>query len=233
MDETMKEDHPTNTAQPRSRDTQGIDADGLELGFTHAIDEFHRQHGIRAILGMNAWEVNVGIVGKRGSEASVVLGLAGEMSLFFDRGAEVAHRIFERDETHRGHQPLQHTRQEEKDGSVEADFLEDLGATDFDRNALACGPQSSDVHLGHRCSRERLFIELHEELLERPAEVAFDGVAHRGKGERRHLILQARQLVDQGPRQEIRTRRSDLSNFDEGRAERVASCNDRPTEGAQ
>src|SRR5690606_4282042 len=60
-----------------------------------------------------------------------------------------------------------------------------------------------------------------------------DRLAHLREGEGRHLVAQARQLLDHRRRQQVAARREDLAHLDEGRAEPLAERDVRAREGAQ
>ena len=75
------------------------------------------------------------------------------------------------------------------------------------------------VHLPDRPGRERRRLDRLEDVLPRHLQLLFHHVDDLGLGERRDVVLQLGQLVDDVRRDEVRTRREDLTELREGRAE--------------
>jgi len=75
------------------------------------------------------------------------------------------------------------------------------------------------MHLRHRCACNRLRIEALEDLAHGLAVGAMERGQHVGQRERRHPVLQLRELVGDIGRQEIAPRRQHLPELDEDRAE--------------
>ena len=80
---------------------------------------------------------------------------------------------------------------------------------------------------------DRLGVELREEGVERPAELGLDRAADLVETERRHLVAQPRELVDERAGQEVAARRRDLPDLDERRAEPRADVDQRRAERAR
>ncbi|MOA08739.1 hypothetical protein D3C78_1285300 [compost metagenome] len=75
------------------------------------------------------------------------------------------------------------------------------------------------MHLGHRGGGQRLALEAAEHLVDGRAELLLDQ-RHRLLGrERRHLVLQVRQLVGDVRRQQVAAGGQQLAELDEHRAE--------------
>jgi len=79
------------------------------------------------------------------------------------------------------------------------------------------------VDLRDGCRRERLPVEIGEHLLGRAAESPLDYPLRLPRRERRHLILQLRELVGDLPREQISPSRYRLAKLHEYRAELLES----------
>jgi hypothetical protein len=84
--------------------------------------------------------------------------------------------------------------------------------------------QAGEVHLGDRRAGHGLGVELLEHLLERPpVGLLHQAAGHRG-GERRHTVLQFRQLVGHVQRQQVAPCRQHLAELDEDRPQPLAGA---------
>ena len=77
------------------------------------------------------------------------------------------------------------------------------------------------MNLPDRRRSERLVVELGEEPLDRLSEILADRPLDVAVGERAHVVLQAAELGDDVRRHDVRTRREQLAELDERRAELV------------
>ncbi len=77
------------------------------------------------------------------------------------------------------------------------------------------------MHLADGRGRDRRLVELEEELVDREPELLFDDLLRLLEGERRDLVLERLQLEDDVRRDDVRPRREELAELDEGRAELV------------
>jgi hypothetical protein len=75
------------------------------------------------------------------------------------------------------------------------------------------------MDLGDRGRGDGLLVDLEEDLLERPPEVLFDRAPDLRERERRHLVLERGQRLDESRREDVRPGADDLADLDEGRAE--------------
>mmetsp|Transcript_146786 Transcript_146786/g.471232 ORF Transcript_146786/g.471232 Transcript_146786/m.471232 type:complete len:228 (-) Transcript_146786:336-1019(-) len=71
------------------------------------------------------------------------------------------------------------------------------------------------VSLRHAGGSNGPIAEAYEQLLHRPAEVCSDGLPYRPQGGHGQLVLEARELLDPGPRQFASFHRGSLTNFGE------------------
>ncbi len=90
----------------------------------------------------------------------------------------------------------------------------------LDHHALAVR-KGRAVHLADRGRRERLLLEVEEELLDRETEVLLDDRPDLCERERMDVVLQRLQLEDDVGRHHVRPRREKLPELDEGRPELV------------
>ena len=105
----------------------------------------------------------------------------------------------------------------------------DARTHDLDDDVFAAA-QSRGVDLRDRRRSERLFVERGEYVDQRLAEARFDLARASVPGERRHPILQFRELFRVVRRQQIAPRRQDLAEFDEHRTQRF-ECEPQPARG--
>jgi hypothetical protein len=77
------------------------------------------------------------------------------------------------------------------------------------------------VHLSDRRRRDRLLAELEEQLLDRQAELLGDDSLDVRERERPDIVLELAELGDDVGRDDVRARRQQLPELDEGRAELV------------
>ena len=75
--------------------------------------------------------------------------------------------------------------------------------------------QHGAVHLRERRGRDGLLVELGEDLLERPPELALDVGADVLERLRRHFVLEAGEHVDVGVGQDVRARAEELAGLDQ------------------
>jgi hypothetical protein len=75
------------------------------------------------------------------------------------------------------------------------------------------------MHLRDRRAGDRLALEFVEQLVDRRAERLFDDRDRDRRVERRHLVLQLRELVREIDRQQIAARRQHLAELHEDGAE--------------
>ena len=78
-----------------------------------------------------------------------------------------------------------------------------------------------EVHLRDRRARDRLALEAREDLADRLPERAFDLGDREVGRERRHAVLQLRELVGDVRGQQVAARREHLAELDEDRPERL------------
>jgi hypothetical protein len=104
----------------------------------------------------------------------------------------------------------------------QAEVAHDLAARarplHLDDHALA-RLEARRVHLRDRPGRERLRVDLGEDVLPRDAELLLHHGHDLGLRERRDAILERRQLVHDLLREEVGARREDLAELREGRPE--------------
>ena len=77
--------------------------------------------------------------------------------------------------------------------------------------------QPRTMHLADRPRRERLGVDALEDVLPRNLQLLFHHRDDLGLGERRHLVLQVGQLLDELGRKQAGTRGQDLAELGEGR----------------
>ena len=71
------------------------------------------------------------------------------------------------------------------------------------------------IDLADRCRRDRALVELGEHLRDRRAELLFELGPHLLERHRRHVVLQALEFLDDVGRDEVRSRRHDLTELHE------------------
>src|SRR5262249_12226506 len=112
-----------------------------------------------------------------------------------------------------------HPRHRDEDGRVALDLLVHAGTEHLDRD-LRPVLQAPAMHLRHRRRRDRRLLERGEVLLEPPAQLGLDDLAHAGEGEGRHPVLELAQLVDHLGVEQVGSRRQHLPELHEAGAER-------------
>ena len=98
------------------------------------------------------------------------------------------------------------------------DLLLRLGSLDLHHDLLAVR-QRRAVHLGDRAGGERLWLDVIEDVLPRHAQLLLHHVHDLLLGERRHVVLERRELRDVLGRKQVGTRRQDLSELRERRTQ--------------
>ncbi len=98
---------------------------------------------------------------------------------------------------------------------VDLHLLDDSGPPDLHHD-LPAGLQQREMRLRDRCCRKRLRIDAREDVV---AEICADDRVDVRKRHGRHLVDEPAQLLDVDVRQEVGTRRKELAQLDERRAE--------------
>ena len=93
------------------------------------------------------------------------------------------------------------------------------GRSTFTATSVPSG-SSREMDLRDRRARDRHAVEAQEDFVDRPAVDALERREHLLDRERRHAVLQLRELVGDVGRQEIAARRQHLAELDEDRPER-------------
>ena len=101
---------------------------------------------------------------------------------------------------------------------VAGDLLSRARPLHLDDDVLAVLERRA-VHLADRPGRERRRLDRLEDVLPRHLQLLFHHVDDLGLGQRRDVVLQLRELVDDVGRDEVRPRREDLTELRERRAE--------------
>ena len=233
--EAVQEDHAADAAHAGVDDAAHVDALGLELVLAHAVDELHREHGVGAGVGDEAGKGDVRIVGEVGGEAPLCSRLVGRGGSAPRRrrrtpASAPASDIRRSDGTRRSSARPTKSRIERSS----ATFSTMSGRRTFTATTLAAVAQHGAMHLRHRRGRDGLGIEVGVDVVERAPEVALSTMsAHGRERERRHVVAQQRQLVDQRAGQQVGARRGDLPHLDEGGAERGAEAHQRAAGGVR
>ena len=94
------------------------------------------------------------------------------------------------------------------------DQLAGVGSLDLDDDLLP-GRERRPVHLRDRAGGERLRLHRLEDVLPRDAELLLHHRDDLRLGERRHVVLQGRELFDELGREQVRSRREDLPELAE------------------
>ena len=149
-----------------------------------------------------------------------VLGLEAEVELLDDRLREQLHQRRRVGERGDGDAADEAGREPRERGDVVAEELRDPRALHLDDDLLA-GDEAGRVHLRDRRRRDRLLVELGEELLERAAEVDLDDGPDVLERLGRHLVAQLLELGDQLVGEEALAARDDLAELHVARAERA------------
>ena len=114
--------------------------------------------------------------------------------------------------------PLRLLGEEREQAEVALDLLGRARALHLDHDALAA-LEPRAVHLPDRPGRERLWLDVLEHVLPRDPQLLLHHLHDLRLGQRRHVVLQARELVGDVGRDQVGPRREDLAELGEGRAE--------------
>ena len=147
-------------------------------------------------------------------ELGRVGGLAHQVQLLRERRLEFQHNFPGPQPPGTGPIAFGQFRDGEKQFQIPADRLMDAGAQHLDDH-LAAVVEPGGVNLSHGGGRQRGSLKLGERLVGRTPERFGEDAEHVFGGERRHLILQFRQLVRDGRWQQVATRRDGLSELHE------------------
>ena len=194
--------------------------DGAHRRDLRTFDVVHRQHTCRREV----------VDGERNDNELEVLQLAGErdevprlfavIQLGHQRPAELLEHA---DRVHvpgGAAEPIEQRRDFVEGVEIFQDTVLDTGPLHLDRDPASAAEHGA-VHLPERGRGDRRRIEFHEGLRHANAEFLLDNPFDIRIWKRSEVILQPRQRVEVGLRQQVRARREQLSELDERRTERL------------
>ena len=192
----------------------------IEVGDLDAVEPLERQDPAARVGPEHLRHTHVRMPGEVAVERLRVPRLQPVVELLPDRPGELVDELLGVDEVERTDALLRDPRGLVEQGDVRFDLTRRAGTLHLHGDVLAVRERRA-VHLTDRRGSDRPVLELHEELVDRQAEVFLDHLLDVGERERAHVVLKAAQLGDDVGRKNVGTRREELSELDERRAELV------------
>ena len=153
-------------------------------------------------------------------EAVGVASLVPVVELLADRARELVDHLARVDEVEHPHALFRESRRLVHQLEVGFDLARRVRPLHFDGNAAPVREHGA-VNLADRRRGERLGLELEEEPLDRLPELFSDHTLDLGERDRPHVVLEPAQLGDDVRRDDVGSRREQLAELDERRAELV------------
>ena len=188
------------------------------LAYRRAVDELEHEQPRRREVAVEARHGEPRVRREHLAHALDVLGLLQEVELAPQRLGEVLH---ERRDVDGAAQRLALERllgEELEQAEVARDLLARARPLHLDDDVIAVLERRA-VHLPDRPGRERRRLDRLEDVLPRHLQLLLHHVDDLRLGQRRDVVLELRQLVDDVGRDEVRPRREDLAELRERRAE--------------
>ncbi len=148
--------------------TQGFDIFGAD-----SYQHLHGEDATAAIVGINLWKVNAGILFEIPCELLQIPAFEGEIKLIEQDAAKLPNRGHRLIGAKSGHMLLQQLRQPGGDIQVLDDSLLDAGMLDFDDHGLTA-QQSCPMHLPNRCRGQGAIVEFQKYLFHRLSQLGSD-----------------------------------------------------------
>ncbi len=202
------------------RDVHALPAQLLDLAHRRAVHPLHGHDGVRAPVPVDLGHGKQRRVQEVAAKLACMRRLAHEVELLEQMSCEFGDDFARLEAPAVGPEALDEARCRVHQREVFRNHRHHSRAQDLDCS-LGASWKHGDVHLRDRGARDGLRLELLEDLCDRLAEGAFDFGNGELGCERRHLILQLRQLVGDIRGQEVAARREHLAELDENRAERL------------
>jgi hypothetical protein len=206
-----------------------VEEPGLGGVDRRAVQPLHDEDALGAQLRVDRRNMDRGDVAVACGDGAEVVRLDPVVELLADRcGQPVGQRPYP-DGTSPRRSLLEAPRDALGDVQVAFDRGTDARALHFDDH-VGAGSQSCDVYLSDRGGGERCTVEAGEDLVDRGAELSLQNSLDVCPRHRPGAVLKAAQLVDHLCREQVPTRRQDLSQLDEGDAPGVEGLAERPAE---
>ena len=156
-----------------------------------AVDELGDEHAARRERGVDGRDPHERVAAEGAVDAALVLRLDLVVELVGDPLAQLGEQ---RLGVHPRRHPLEQRDEQLHVAHVGLDRLGDPRVLDLDRDVVAVVRRRA-VDLPDRRGRDRLLVELGEELGQRPAEVALGDLAHVLEGDLRRVVAQRRRAA--------------------------------------
>src|SRR6266540_5509386 len=192
----------------------------LDVGDLDAFEKLERQHALSRVAPVDPRNLNVWIARPVAAEALGVAPFRAIVQLGADRAAELVDQVTCVDEVERTDPFLRDARGLVEQREVGLDLPRGARTLHLDRDRLAVRQRRS-MYLPDRGCSDRYGIELEKRTFQRKAEVALDDLLDLLERERPHVVLQRAQLDDDVGRNDVGTRREELAELHERRAELV------------
>ena len=183
-------------------------------------EPLERQHARPRVHPVDLRHAHVRVAREVAVERLRVPALEPVVELLADLPRELVDERVRVDEVERAHALLHELRRLVEQHEVGLDLPRRTRALDLDRDELPVRERRA-VHLADRRRRDRRRIEVEEEALDRVAEIFLDHALGLLERERPHVVLEAAQLGDDVRRHDVGTRREQLPELHERRAELV------------
>ncbi len=200
----------------------------LEVVDGNAEEPFHADHVGAAPVPVDLGGGDPGVVAVVADavpEPALAMGLEGEVQLVEREGVDVFDRPGHVGVAGEPRQALQEPHQAPLDAEVGGDRGPQLRPLDLDHRLPPVGEHAA-VHLGHGGGRQRMVLEVGEEVVDRAAEIPFDHGPDRGHVERADLPDAAPGGVGQRRRADAGGRPHQLAQLDEHRPEPAERVDD-------
>jgi hypothetical protein len=189
---------------------------GREFFATHAR---HGQHTRRSELHVRHRDIQSIVVPKIGGKRAQVVRLGHEVQLVEQAAAQLGDPVHQAVAATHFRMALRGDRHAFKRIEIIADASTDTRPLHLDDHFVAVG-QNDRVHLCQRAGRKRHRIEMPEQLFRRRAEFRRHHAAYGVRADRRHIVLDTRQLGQISAVHQIGPARQGLPQLDECRSQR-------------
>ena len=183
-----------------------------------AADALHHHHVRAHVVPVHLRHVQVRRVQPVAAQLAGVAGLAHQIEFVEQRQLELAHHFHRPQAARLAHHPVREPGQHVQQADIAPDARRDARPHHLDDD-LAPVRQAPGVHLGDRRRRQRHVVEFGQHHAQRLAVGGLDQPARLLARKRRHLVLQAHQLVGNVRRQQVAPGGQDLPELDEDRPE--------------
>jgi hypothetical protein len=191
-----------------------------DVGDLHPVDVLERQHALARVAPVHARNLDVWVARPVAAEAVGVAALRAVVELEPDRPRELVDEVARVDEVERADPLLGQTRSLIEEREVGLDLARCAGTLNLDGDLPAVG-QRGAVDLADRRRGDRCGVEVEKRALEREIELGLDHLLDLLERERPHVVLEPAELHDDVGRHDVRSRREQLTELHERRAELV------------